>query len=131
MKCLVLSGWLCCALAQAAPDVMPAAAPELVTPAAVPAATPELVVPAAVAVAPTWEIVAGASLRATLDQWCRRAGYRLVWNVDGGYRAQADYTARGEFASAVRDLFAAVRQDLRLRVELSANKVVLVSRGVQ
>ncbi|WP_174999266.1 TcpQ domain-containing protein [Rugamonas aquatica] len=78
---------------------------------------------------PQWEIKAGASLRSTLDRWCERAGYRLVWNVDGGYRAQGDLTVEGDFAKAVMELFGAIRQDLHLHVDITKNKLVLVARG--
>lgn len=76
-----------------------------------------------------WEIKAGASLRATLENWCDRAGYRLVWNVEGGYRSQGNFTSEGDFKKGVKELFAAIPQDLHLDVDITKNKLVIVSRG--
>lgn len=76
-----------------------------------------------------WEIKAGASLRTTLENWCERAGYRLLWNVEGGFRSQGGFISEGAFRKAVKDLFAAVPQDLHLEVDITQNKLVIVSRG--
>lgn len=76
-----------------------------------------------------WEIKAGASLRYTLDGWCERAGYRLLWNVDGGFRSQGGHVSEGDFRKAVFDLFAAIPQDLHLNVEITKNKLVIVTKG--
>jgi hypothetical protein len=108
------------------------AAPRSVAPApSAPAANPAAAQPVPVSVVPVqqWEIKAGASLRYTLDSWCERAGYRLLWNVDGGFRSQGGHVSEGDFRKAVFDLFAAVPQDLHLRVEITKNKLVIVSKG--
>lgn len=76
-----------------------------------------------------WEIKAGASLRYTLDSWCERAGYRLLWNVEGGFKSQGGHVTDGEFRKAVADLFAAIPQDLHLNVEITKNKLVIVTKG--
>lgn len=78
---------------------------------------------------PRWEIKAGASVRSSLDRWCERAGYRLVWNIDNGYRAQGDLLIEGDFIKAVTELFGAIQQDLHLRVQITKNKLVLVGKG--
>jgi hypothetical protein len=75
-----------------------------------------------------WEIKAGASLRTTLENWCDRSGYRLVWNVEGGYRSQGGFVSEGDFKKAVKALFAAIPQDLHLDVDITKNKLVIVSR---
>ena len=87
--------------------------------------------PLAVSRLSQWEIKAGDSLRATLESWCERAGYRLVWNVDGGFRSQGGFVSEDEFKKAVRDLFAAIPQDLHLDVDVTKNKLVIVSGGGQ
>lgn len=86
---------------------------------------------AAVHVVPVeqWEIKPGASLRYTLDSWCERAGYRLLWNVDGGFKSQGGHVVDGDFRKAVTELFAAIPQDLHLNVEITRNKLVIVTKG--
>lgn len=78
-----------------------------------------------------WEIKAGDSLRTTLENWCERAGYRLVWNVDGGFRSQGGFVSEADFKQAVKDLFAAIPQDLHLDVDVTKNKLVIVTGGGQ
>ncbi len=78
-----------------------------------------------------WEIKPGASLRTTLESWCERANYRLVWNVEGGFRSQGGFAAEGDFKKAVFDLFAAIPQDLHLNIDITKNRLVLVTRGTK
>jgi len=117
------------------PKLVIAPAAEVPKPVAV---TPAAIKPAPVAPAPMsmielqqWEIKAGGSLRTTLESWCERAGYRLVWNVEGGFRSQGGFTSEGEFRKAVKELFGAIPQDLHLEVDITKNKLVIVSRGVK
>lgn len=76
-----------------------------------------------------WEIKAGDSLRYTLDSWCERAGYRLLWNIEAGFKSQGGHVVEGDFRKAVVELFNAIPQDLHLRVEITKNKLVIVSKG--
>lgn len=140
MKSLLLPLVLAPALAlgAAASGVELAASTEVTAPGApieaVAPAMPATDVPAPLqvrVVAPAWDITVGASLRETLERWCQRAGYRLVWNVEGGYRAQGALSVNGEFQEAVSALFNAIPQDLHLRVDLTKNKLVLVTRSGQ
>lgn len=56
---------------------------------------------------PRWTAAPGASLRITTEQWARKAGWTVYWNLKNG----ADYEtlalrADGEFLSALRQLYA-------------------------
>lgn len=89
------------------------------------------VMPSVLVPSQPWEVAVGDSLRETLERWCQRVGYRLVWNIEGGYRAQGEFSVGGDFKQAVAALFAAIPQDLHLRVDISKNKLVVISRSGQ
>ena len=78
-----------------------------------------------------WEVKAGNNLRGVLDAWCERAGYRLVWNVESGFQSQGNFVSESEFKEAVKELFAASPQDLHLDVDITKNKLVIVTGGGQ
>lgn len=53
---------------------------------------------------PTWNITPGA-LKAQMESWAEKAGYRLIWKADYDYMMQAPSTFRGDFIQAVGNLF--------------------------
>ena len=53
---------------------------------------------------PEWHLSQG-SLRTQLDVWANRASYQLVWNADTDLDMQSRATFRGNFISAVTQLF--------------------------
>lgn len=44
-----------------------------------------------------WVIMAGSSLKATLEGWCRAAGWTLIWDSPVDYRVRASASFRGPF----------------------------------
>lgn len=103
---------------QAAPSlvqpVLPATQPsghlDIIDPAHVQAATPlplvtnESVAAPPAAVSEQWSISAGESLSAGLSEWCKRAGWRLVWHLPQDWSAPADTEFTGSFLDAARQL---------------------------
>jgi hypothetical protein len=55
-----------------------------------------------------WAVPRDAQLQAVLSDWCKRAGWTLVWQSDYGYRIEAAASFDGNFQSAVTGLFTAM-----------------------
>lgn len=56
-----------------------------------------------------WEVVAGSSLRTTIETWAQRAGWRHVsWEIDNDFEVQAYSMFSGEFESAIAELIQAI-----------------------
>lgn len=54
----------------------------------------------------TWVIMAGSTLKSTLEGWTRVAGWTLIWDSPVDYRSRASATFKGDFersASALID----------------------------
>jgi hypothetical protein len=78
----------------------------------------------------SWEIRAGESVKRSLDDWRKRAGWDMVWQYDGDFIAQAGATFNGDFQSAVKSLVAAMPESINMKIELASNKLVYVTKGV-
>lgn len=76
-----------------------------------------------------WEIKAGESIRGNLDAWRKRAGWDMVWSYEGDFIAQAGATFDGNFQTAVKGLIAAMPESINIKIELSSNKLVYVTKG--
>lgn len=51
-----------------------------------------------------WVIMAGSSLKSTLDGWSRAAGWTLIWDSPVDYRVRASATFKHGFERAASDL---------------------------
>lgn len=51
-----------------------------------------------------WVIMAGASLKSTLDGWARVAGWTVIWDSPVDYRVRASATFKNGFERASSDL---------------------------
>lgn len=60
----------------------------------------------------TWQIIRGTDLRAQLDNWSTAAGWSLVWDSEYSYLIQANATFKGDYISAVKQLFTALGDDV-------------------
>jgi len=58
--------------------------------------------------APEWKASRGSDLHSVLQQWSTRAGWSLVWNSEYSYTLLADATFKGDYISAVKELFEAL-----------------------
>lgn len=103
-----------------APAALPVAAAtqppslEATVPMASPSNTPE-----------TWNIAPG-TLRAQLAAWASRAGYQVVWKADHDYDMEAHANFRGDFLSAVQQLFSGLqRVGYPLRVTMYKSNTVM------
>lgn len=76
----------------------------------------------------TWDVKAGESIRNTIDQWRRVAGWEMVWSFEGDYTAQASATFQGDFQTALRNLMNALPDSVEIKIDLAANKLVYVSK---
>lgn len=83
-----------------------------------------------------WTAKRGATLRATLSDWCDRQGVQLIWRTEYDYPLAADVALEGNFETAVRKILlgfsAAAPQPVgRLHRQGTAGNAVLIisSRG--
>lgn len=76
----------------------------------------------------TWEVKAGESIRNTIDQWRRQAGWEMVWSYEGDFTAQASATFQGDFSMAIRSLMNALPENVDMTINLAANKLIYVSK---
>ncbi|MCB5309626.1 toxin co-regulated pilus biosynthesis Q family protein [Yersinia massiliensis] len=60
----------------------------------------------------TWQIIRGTDLRAQLDSWSTAAGWSLVWDSEYSYLIQANASFKGDYISAVKQLFTALGDDV-------------------
>ena len=51
-----------------------------------------------------WVIMAGSSLKSTLEGWCRVAGWTLIWDSPIDYRMRASATFKGGFEESASRL---------------------------
>ncbi|PHZ32584.1 hypothetical protein CS537_06175 [Yersinia mollaretii] len=56
----------------------------------------------------TWQITRGTDLRTQLDNWSTTAGWSLVWDSEYSYLIQANASFKGDYISAVKQLFTAL-----------------------
>lgn len=77
-----------------------------------------------------FEVVRGASLRATLERWVRNAGWQpLVWQLpeDTDFTLGASARFEGDLVSATRHFIEALGAEANLRVRFNhANRLVTV-----
>nr|WP_280971466.1 TcpQ domain-containing protein [Cupriavidus gilardii]WDE72703.1 hypothetical protein [Cupriavidus gilardii] len=91
-----------------APNPAPAAAPSLPTMQQAVAMPPLKVVPVLPA---EWELRAGSTLQAVLEQWSRQAGWNPpIWRASNPFQVAAGGTLRGTYMEALRELSKAVPQ---------------------
>lgn len=78
----------------------------------------------------SFEVMRGASLRATLEQWTNAAGWQpLTWNLpdDTDFTLGASAKFEGDFVSAMRSLMNALSPEAQIRVRfVHANRLVIV-----
>ena len=55
-----------------------------------------------------WAVMAGSSLRETLEGWCSASGWTLVWDNPSDYRLRASASFTGSFSDAVGKLIDAI-----------------------
>lgn len=55
-----------------------------------------------------WEVPRDAQLQSVLADWCRRAGWTLVWQSDYSYRIEASATFDGDFVVATTAMLTAL-----------------------
>lgn len=51
-----------------------------------------------------WAVLSGAYLKATLEGWCREAGWTLIWDSSSDYKLGASATFNDNFEGAVTKL---------------------------
>lgn len=51
-----------------------------------------------------WAVIKGAYLKATLEGWCREAGWDLIWDSSSDYQLGASAAFHEDFESAVAHL---------------------------
>ncbi len=76
-----------------------------------------------------WTVKNGASLQDTLTEWAAVSGWVLNWDLplDEEFILGAGHDFEGDFSTAVKDLFAAMPQKVRLTVDLlSSNRPPLL-----
>lgn len=76
-----------------------------------------------------WTVKNGASLQDTLTEWSTVSGWVLNWDLppDEDFILGAGHDFEGDFPTAVKGLFAAMPQKIRLTVDLlSSNRPPLV-----
>lgn len=56
----------------------------------------------------SWVIMAGSSLKSTLEGWCKVAGWTLIWDSPVDYRVRASATFDGDFQKAAAQLIDSV-----------------------
>jgi hypothetical protein len=59
---------------------------------------------------PGWAVMAGASLKSTLEGWARASGWTVVWDNPVDYRLRASAAFPGGFEDAVGQLIDAIYQ---------------------
>lgn len=55
-----------------------------------------------------WKAAKGRPLQSVLQEWSDNAGWSLVWNSEYNYVLQANATFRGDYISAIKQLFDAL-----------------------
>ncbi len=60
------------------------------------------------AATPHWTVPRDAQLQTVLTDWCRRAGWTLVWQSEYSYRIEAEANFNGDFVSAVTSMLTAL-----------------------
>ena len=55
-----------------------------------------------------WAVMAGTSLKLTLEGWCREAGWTLIWDSPSDYRLRASAIFPGSFELSASNLIDAV-----------------------
>jgi len=60
------------------------------------------------AAASYWKVPRDAQLQTVLTDWCRRAGWTLVWQSEYSYRIEAEANFNGDFVSAVTSMLTAL-----------------------
>lgn len=58
-----------------------------------------------------WAVMAGTSLKTTLEGWARAAGWTLVWDNPTDYRLRASASFRGGFEEVVGRLIDSIYQE--------------------
>lgn len=56
----------------------------------------------------SWTVPRDAQLQDVLTDWCRRAGWTLVWQSEYSYRIEAEANFNGDFLSAVTSMLTAL-----------------------
>lgn len=56
----------------------------------------------------SWVIMAGSSLKSTLEGWCKVAGWTLIWDSPVDYRVRASASFDGDFQKAAAQLIDSV-----------------------
>lgn len=84
-----------------------------------------------VKVGDSWVILAGSSLKSTLEGWTRAAGWTLVWDSPIDYRVRASASYKGSFkASATALLDSINRENPELAPQFyNGNRVLHVSNN--
>ena len=54
---------------------------------------------------PVWSVARDAQLQTVLADWCRQAGWTLVWKSEYSYRLEAQASFNGDFLTAVMAMF--------------------------
>lgn len=58
-----------------------------------------------------YAVMAGSSLRSTLEGWGRSAGWSVVWDQESDYRIRASAVFPGDFEAAVVNLLDSIHLD--------------------
>ncbi|WP_080765681.1 TcpQ domain-containing protein [Pseudomonas syringae group genomosp. 3] len=79
-----------------------------IAPVSPPPTKPEPVAKPIAAVAPqeTWKATVGSTLRQSVEEWAKRAGWQMIWGPeDLDYPIEAPLSFTGSFSSAVKQIF--------------------------
>lgn len=57
-----------------------------------------------------WSVMAGATLKSSLEGWARSAGWTVVWDSNDDYRFRSSASFYGPFEQASERLVAAIHQ---------------------
>lgn len=75
-----------------------------------------------------WEARVDTTLRQTIGEWSRKAGWQLVWRAEIDYRIAAPLAYRGRFLDALGAIFRDYATAERpLHVDVYRNRVIVVS----
>jgi hypothetical protein len=84
------------------------------------------------AVVDVWQAKAGATLSAVINEWGKKAGWDVVWNIDFDYPIQAQLVFEGSFLDVIVGVFRSyetAERPLLVDVYEKQHLIVITERG--
>ena len=105
-----------------------------VTPAEPPPPAAAVVIAAPVVAAPAWDAKVGSTVRATMEEWAKRAGWMLVWPMgDLDYRIVAPLRFDGSIVDATSKLarlYETAERPLAVNIHTTQKVIAFSEKGV-